>query len=244
MAMSQRLEMMLYHGLDATGSIELSTTSGAGPWTKLTLTTAKSVTDAMAEWQTLAAAAFGTLVPSFGWYDDGGDIRHFFGGAIGFWVRLSATMAELFGFAGTVLDASVSKYVETPGGLISHCVLRSSSNGELPISIGHTQPLDVESSDLEAVRAGRALTYHFGRAVEVEVDIAVPPLLYTELVNSSILSGHCAFLLVDDDDPAAYSESHLGGSLLCYPFQTPRKDQRSPDDYMIITHRCSMEDPA
>lgn len=248
MSSNQRLELLLYHGLDATGSIEVSATSSTGPWTKATLTSTKSVTDAMAEWQSIIAAA----LPGIGflcyWFDDGGDIRHAFEGTTtGFWVRLSATMADLFGFSSTVLDASVSKYVETGGGLRSKCVLRGTSGsgtiGPLAISIGHTLPMDVESADFEAVGAGRATSYTYGRAVEVELQLLVPDILYADLVGCPILSGHAAFLFVDDDDSATFSESHLGGALTCYPIDEPQLEHASPDDCVVIVLRCSMEDP-
>lgn len=245
--MAQRLEQILYHALDQTGSIEVSTTSAAGPWTKLTLTSPKAMADALSEWTALAAAPFPTLTFDCYWYDDG-YIRFGFSGDIQFWVRLSATLADLMGFSTTVLATAFGGSVwAVDSTLAPKGLLRSAQPGAADpqwISVGRTMPLDKETVELAPVRGGRATTYAHGRAVEVELELTVPEIVYTEVSPNAILGGFAAFRFVDDDDINPYSESHLGGTLDLYPIGAPRFVRVSPDDAIQITLRCSMEDPA
>lgn len=224
--MSDRVELFLYHALANTGTIEFSTVSAAGPWTAVTLSAPKCVVDALADWQAQVNAAISPESIDFSW---DGSSRVQLATTSACWLRLSATLAELFGFASTVItDGDASGL--TPRGIAQ-------------LVAGRTQPMTVEQASLAEVRGGRATTYHYGRAIEVKVDFAVSPALWAGVENAPIVSGLGRFRMTGSNaDP--FGEADLDGYLDADPLETTDLQHESPDDAVFVELRCAMEDPA
>lgn len=208
--MSALVEMVLYHGLDVTGSIEVSVTASSGPWTKLTLSSAKRIEDALEEWEDLANAA----LPAGAWAFaiEGAGVRFRATTPPG-WVKLSRTLADLLGFSGVLVVAGAGSGAgevsdETALGLLS------------PVAIGRNQPRAVEAAESEEFRMGRAATLHHSRRQEVTLELYLAEEDAETLLESPIISGHAAFSVVIDD-ASDYSETNLDGRLLVYPKHTP-----------------------
>ncbi len=245
--MPARLELVLYHGLDTTGLLELSTTSVTGPWTALRLTAVRPLSDALAEWQALAASAFPTLSPAFVCFNDGTG-RVSLGGSLPFWVRMSTTLSELLGMGATVVAAPI----DGPAPALGY--IESIDTGDVIapyIIFGSTLPVEREGADLVEYRAGRATSYHFGRTSDVTIEITVPVDVWSVFEGSPLLSGHGAFRATDivgggDStplNPNPYGQGNLDGYLLVYPYETVALERESPNDPVHIELRCTMEDP-
>lgn len=245
-----RMEMLLYHGLDATGTIQISTTSDTGPWTDLTLTTTQRVTDALAEWESLANAALPARTWTFTVYEDEGYGWVSFeasGGSA--WCKLTPCLADLFGFPAQTFDATDA--VENNG--YAPKVLAISTYAVSPdfqtVAVGLSFPADVEEGELVEYRGGRSSAIHYGRAMEVTVDVIIPRAelpsadFFWDLAEGSPLySGHAAFY-VEQDESTAFGDGQLDGSLVCYPIETATIEHDSPDDPVWIRMRCTTEDP-
>lgn len=236
-----RAEMLLYHGLDQTGMIEISDVSSTGPWTELRLTSTQCVTDALAEWTALANAAI--PAPDWLFYRNGGDIVLSANAAPG-WARLSADLQRLLGSTAAVVnaydpwqsdavpEALLSTFGFTAGGSI----------GPVSFAIGTTFPVDVEDATLDEYRGGRAAADHFGRVVEVIVDLIVPPDYWALVEDSPILAGQAAFKVIIDNE-AAFDESNLDGALVVYPIEELTRERESDEDPCWIRFRCTTRDP-
>lgn len=240
----QCAQMLLFHGLDATGSIEVSTSS-SGPWTKLTLTSTKSVNDALVEWTTLANAAIGSRTWSFHFHTGDPHWIHLevtAGGSA--FVRLPSALAYLFGITtGNSKSVAASLVFDvTAGGVTSDVAcagLLGSSTGQF--AVGLSFPLEVESAEITEYRGGRGSVLHYARASEVTVDLLVHPDLWDVVRESPMLSGHAA-LLVQHDVSTAFGEATLDGALVLYPLEPLGIEQDSPDDHVWIRLRCTRSD--
>lgn len=239
--MSQNyVELVLYHGLDVTGSIEVSLTSSSGPWTKLTLTSAQGVQDALAEWATLAETAFSPETFTFEW-TDGPALSLVCSAA--FWLRVSATLAELLGLSSTIKASTPS------GG--SHIITGTDLLGVIyPTAIARTQPRTIEVAELEKFRMGRAISHHHSRRREVDVELYVEEVLAEEWLRSPIISGHAAFYVVmqdvavDPDTGDPYGEDNLGGRLLLYPIDTATIETiEGSGNEVVVAIRATLEGP-
>ena len=248
--MAGYVEMLLYHGLDATGSIELSTTSDAGPWTKVTLTSTKRVSDALAEWTSLANAALPTRVWTFQTLDSGGGYGVYLScsGGDG-WIKLPPCLYWLLGFeeSGFVPPYVVPAHYG-PVGFHGAGLFRSGTPDVDQFSFGLSFPLVVEESELATYRAARAASLHYGRALECEVDFYVlPPAdpeatsLWSLVRDSPLLSGHAAFW-VSDGNASPFGEGNLDGALVLYPIEPGSIEQDSEDDPVWIRIRCTVEE--
>lgn len=229
-----RLEQLLFHELDATGSIEVSTTSSTGPWTKLTLPSTMPVAQALSEWTTLANAA----LPAVGWdfLTQAGathvEVVFDCTGGNG-WVKLTPCLADLLGFSTATLEAH-----------------NTATSDRYPLavfegdgfSVGVTAPVDVETGELSEYAGGRASSYHYGRALEVEVSLFIDPDTWAACSESVVLSGHTAMLVVIDE-AAAWDEGQLDGSLTVYPLETLEIDREAEDAHLMTRLRCTMGDP-
>ncbi len=221
------LELWLYDGIAATGTIEYSTVSAAGPWTAVPLPSPMTVQDALAYWTATISAAISPEAIDFSW------ASHEYvqyASSILVWLRLPATLASLLGYSSTVIgDGDVSD--SRPQGIAT------------VDAVGRTQPRDIEQASLRKIRGGRATTYHWGRALEVTVDFAIPPSQWEELEGAALVSGH-GRLRITDTNTNAYGEDDLDGYLDVWPLETTRLDHESPDDHVVIEVRGAMEDPA
>lgn len=234
-----RVEMILYHALDATGSIEISATSSSGPWTKLTLTSPKPVSEALAEWQGLANAA----IPSVSWFcilTDG--TRVSFETSDAAWVRLSPCLALLLGFSATVVDAFGAGAADQTPHSMADSDYDLTIAGPTGFAVGTTFPAEVDSADLTEYRGARAATHHYGRATEVVVDLFVSPELWALTEASPLWSGHCAFLVVVDNY-TPYDEDNLDGALVVYPLEELARERESDEDTCWIQFRCTVGTP-
>lgn len=240
--MSGYVEMLLYHGLDATGSLELSTTSDTGPWTKITLTSTKRINEALAEWTALADVAVATRDWEFYvFYDYEPPVVVISGSGGPAWVRMSPCLAYLLGFSidtfpGHVVSIPATSDIE-PAGMAGSAFENGSS-----FSCGVSFPLVVEESELAVYRAARAASLHYGRAREVLVDFYVQPDLWDAMRDSPLLSGHAAFWLRGEGTETAFGDGNLGGALTLYPLEPGSIEQDSPDDPVWIRLRCTMEE--
>lgn len=238
--MATRLEMLLYHGLDETGSIEVSAVSSSGPWTKLTLTSTKRIGEALGEWQDLANAA----LPALGWnfiVDWPGDdylITIYTTGGTG-WVRFPPCLAMLLGYSATIIDTGGAGGDQPALGLLGS----TRRDSDAYVAAGVTFPFEVEEAELNEYRAARASVHHYGRAAEVVVDLFVPAALWAVVRASPMLSGHAAFYL-EADNPTPFDEDNLDGALTLYPLAPLAMRQDAPGAPMWIRLRCTMDDPA
>lgn len=223
------LELWLYDGIAATGTIEYSTVSAAGPWTAVPLPSPMALQDALAYWTATISAAISPEAIDLGWYP-GPPSRVQYASSIVVWLRLPETLAALLGFSSTVVaDGDISDM--TPTGIAT------------VDAVGRTQPRDIEQASLRKIRGGRATTYHWGRAVEVTFDFAIPPSQWEDLEGAALVSGH-GRLRITDTNTNAYGEDDLDGYLDVWPLETTRLDHESPDDHVVIEVRGAMEDPA
>lgn len=240
-----RIEMILYHGISATSTLQVSSVTAGPPWTDLVLTSAKTITDALAEWEALAEAAFaktwafgrtaGTSEITFAQATGGSPVEGF--------VKLTPALADLLGFSTTsfsVLAGVASD--QSPLGLVD--ILDGNlASGLSGLAVGVTFPLDAESGELLEYRGARAAAYHYGRAIEVVVDLFVSAELWAVAEGSPLFGGHVAMALVQDDE-TAWSESHQGGKLTVYPIETVSVERQSPGDHVWVRLRCTTADPA
>lgn len=240
-----RIQALLYHGFDATASIEISTTSIAGPWTKLTLTAKRYVTDALAEWTTLANAALPTRTWNFYQYVDGTAQTRIalYGSGGASWVRLSRTMADLLGFSALTF-ALVAQSDQWPMAIIEDDP--AATRGVFAYSF--ELPMEREEADLTEYRAARASVYHFGRGRDIEVDLFFAPAIWAAIKSSPLVSGHMAFQLYHANATAfdtqfQANQTATGAIGPIYPYDTPFIEQESPDDHARVTLRCTLEDP-
>lgn len=247
--MAAYVEILLYHGLDATGSLEISDVSDVGPWTKITLTSTKRIKEALAEWQSLANAALPTRTWSFGLDTDsdlGLELSASGGNA---WIKISPCLAWLFGFeqAGyspaTVLAAHTS-----PSGAKGAGYFRSRTESlDDKFAMGVSFPLVAEESELSVYRGGRAASLHYGRALEVDVDFYVMPpepgevSLWSLSGDSPLLSGHAAFYLVQDSE-SPLADGILDGALTLWPLDPGSIERDSDEDPVWIRLRCTVEE--
>lgn len=236
--------MMLYHGRDETGSIEIASSS-SGPWTKLTLTSTKTIPDALTEWSVLAEAALASDWVIYWDTPASNPIAAFSTSSANRYVRLSPCLAALLGFS---LDHPymVSDYVIDVGNHTAESDIDSlgmfGSDETNRFKVGVSFPLEVESSELTEYRAGRASVLHYGRASEVIVDFFVAAELWELTRESPLLSGHAAFWLYFDSTTDEFTEGELGGALLLFPLEALSIEQDSPDDYVWIRLRCTRRD--
>lgn len=236
------LEMLLYHGIDATASISISMAYG-GPWTTLTLTSTKTITEALAEWETLANAALPLGLWSFS-IEPGYSAITLASGAGGY-IRVSHFLRQILGSWAFIGPGDYTSYLLPHGYLTTMGGV--SGADELPetptdLAVGLPQPRDFEDSELYEFRGGRASSLHYNRVGEVEIDIAMSAAAWEAMRGSPMLSGHAAFKLVlDEEDP--FAEATLDGSLVCYPIELVSIEQDSPEDIAIVRLRCSVRDP-
>lgn len=241
------IEMILYHGYDETGSIEISLDSSSGPWTKLTLTSPKPIGEALAEWQTLANAA----LPAGGWefrIDPSGRGRVYLGATEPAWVRLSACLARILGFSSTVIAdiADTQGSDVTPWGLV-----RELTHHDFPlpsgVAVAVTTPFDAEEAHLDTYRGGRVNAYHYGRVLEVWVDLYLRADVWDELGETSPLClGTTAMKIwrtTDESDPWDPVEGVHSGVLTVYPFGERMVERESSGDWAWIRFRATVRDP-
>ena len=221
------LEMLLFHELPATGTIEVSATSSTGPWTTLTLTSTLPVSEALSEWTTAA----NTALPSRSWdfFHNGDQVYFDCTGGNG-WVQLPPGLADLLGFSSAVLEAHNTATAD------------QTALGLLDLPVGRTMPFDREESELEELRGGRVATRHYGRALEVTLELYVAPDLWAAVEESPIVSGHAAFR-VTGDNTSPFGEGDLDGALTVYPIGSPSLEREGPEDYAQVTLLCSLEEP-
>ncbi|MCB9610514.1 MAG: hypothetical protein H6716_28250 [Polyangiaceae bacterium] len=242
-----RVEMVLYHGLEATGSIWVSADSAGGPWTELRLTQPRRVSDALAEWQTLAEAAFPTYTDwFFGAVPPGSDdvsgvlLRHYDVPSYrDMWAKLPECLWHLLGF--TVDDYGFGNYILPlhlgPYTVAGRCL---ATNSDL-VAVGLTFPVEVEEAELTEYRAARANTYHHSRASEVTVDFLIDPTVWPDVRDSPLWSGHAAFWVTQDDEDD-FGPGNFDGALMLFPIETAVIEQDSPEDRVWIRLRCTRQD--
>lgn len=225
--------MPLYILLPPTAQLEVST-SALGPWTNIIeaadLSSAGSpywfwagspLTDLLLE---IAANAATGRTWNLSW--DATTARWSIGSTGGAaFVRLSQTLADLLGFSSTILDCT--NQTQSPD-------LRPlAAIGGGDIVVGVAQPVEVEDAEITQYRAARASAHHYGRAMELTVDLYVHPDAWPDVEASPILSGHAFFVAVQDGD-----------SYALWPFGPPTIERESPDDHVWIRMRCTTQEPS
>ncbi len=235
-----RVEMLLYHALPNTGTIEISTTADTGPWTAITLTSTKPIQDALAEWESLAD----TALPAGDWTFSAAIAANapavvtLESGAVG-WVKLTPTLALLLGFTDTVIDGAGANSSDLcPLGLF----WTEPQQASFGLAAGTAFPVEVEDAELNDYRGGRASAAHYGRGSEVTVDLVVSPDLWAVAEDSPIFGGHAAFKLVGANADA-FDEDDLDGYLVCYPIEELERERESEGDACWLQFRCALRDP-
>lgn len=223
------VELVLYDGFAATGTVQWSTTSGTGPWTDAVLSEPLPLRAALAEWSTTITTDSGDTV-AFSYAD--GAVTLYGAEAASIYIQLSAALAELFGFSTLV------HFLEDGSGVTSDLV----PTGIAEFPIGRTVPFEVESSELSEWRGGRDSTYQFARAGEVTLDLLVPPTLWPTLEESALVSGFGA-INVEIDDASAYSEAHPDGTTIVYPLDAEVEDRQWTDETVAVHVRGTVDDP-
>lgn len=197
------VQLFLYHGLDVTGTIEVSDDGVA--WVSARLPSTMGVEDALAAWKTAAGAALATRVFTFSMNATTGVITiSATGGST--WYRMSASLAELLGLylTGSLPVSSTT----TPTGYT------------LPTSgvlVGRSVPVDRESAELTEYRAGRSTSYQYGRVREVELSLYCPDALRVALVEGPLLSAHGKIRVRLSDEADPYAADALTGYLDVFP---------------------------
>lgn len=218
-----RNELVLYHGIDATGLMQWSTTADTGPWTDARLTEPLPLLDALDAWATLIAAAASRTV-SWAW--DGSALELTTSGG-NLWIKLTPTLQDLLGMAEVIEDGDVS--TSTPLGIAEFLV-------------GRNEPREREDAALDEYRGGRASAYHFGRTVDVTIEPSVPADLWDDLAATPLVSAHGARLVTWDEEDG-YSETDLDGSMLLYPYATLGQMRTEPNGNVRSAIGCMMADP-
>lgn len=226
-----RLEMLLYHALDETGLLQVSTTSSSGPWTDLRLTSTQRVRDALAEWEALAEAAFPGSDFNIA-YDAGNAAINFWRLDGDAWFRHTATLQTLLGQDAAVTDN------DDEGG--AQFAIYDVQEGAL---VARGAPLDDESGELEEFRAGRVASYHSARAKDVALELYVREDAQTDArLASPLCSGHCA-MAVELDNAADYAEGDLDGVMCVYPYGTPKIVRlEGTDDWVRVELETTVQD--
>lgn len=236
-----RVEMMLYHGNARTGTIQISTTSDAGPWTDLTLTSTQCVSDAMDEWTSLANAALPARSWLFECYDNDSQMQLNLGSSGGdAWVLLPTCLATLFDLVDTAIDIGDGDITSVP--LLSAIYIGTGPVHGNALAVGLDFPTDVEDAELSEYRAARASALHYGRAQEVTVDLIIASDLWAAAEDSPIFGGHAAFKVVHDNE-TAFDEDNLDGFLVVYPVEELERERESDDGPCWLRFRCTTEDP-
>lgn len=232
--MSDRVELVLYHGLAATGRIEVSKDSASGPWLEVWLDEPLPLLAALDAWEAEAAV----VEPGRSWKLDYG----LSGGRASVtievtepdaWVRLSPTLAELLGFESTVLAVGATALSSTirPRGVIE----------EPGFKVGRKLPFMRELGEMARYRGARVSSYQHGRMLEVEHDLYLPPDAWAELEDTALTSGHGAQrVTTQTTDP--FGESELEGQIVVYPIATPSITQRSLEDHVRVALKATMRD--
>lgn len=222
-----RNELVLYHGLDATGLMQWSTTSDAGPWSDVRLTEPLPLLQALDAWMTAISAALVTESVVASWTGAAIEITS----SDTLWIKLTPTLADLLGFSTQVigpLDLTVTSDT-TPLGIAEFLV-------------GRNEPREREDAALDEYRGGRASAYHFGRTVDVTIEPSVPADLWDDLAATPLVSAHGARLVTWDEEDG-YSETDLDGSMLLYPYATLGQMRTEPNGNVRSAIGCMMADP-
>lgn len=140
-------------------------------------------------------------------------------------VRLSQTLADLLGFSSTILDCTNQTQTADQRPL--------AAIGGGDIVVGVAQPVEVEEAELTQYRAARASSLHYGRAMELTVDLYVHPDAWPDVEASPILSGHAFFFAMQDGDVWPMS-----------PFGPPTIERSSPDEHVWVRMRCTTMEPS
>lgn len=225
--MADYVVMGFYLNLSATSQIEVSDVSAAGPWTNICESLNSSGADYWGPGLVAFLVANANAATARTWTIsfDTATARWSFGSTGGgAWVRLSETLADLLGFSSTVLVCTNQTQTSDQRPL--------GSIGGSDIAIGVAAPVEVEEADLAEYRAARASSHHYGRAMELTVDLYVHPDAWADVEASPILSGHTFFSAVQDGDTY-----HL------WPFGPPTIERESPDDHIWIRMRCTTTEP-
>lgn len=221
-----RVELVLYHGFAATGTVEWSSTSSAGPWTSSTLPSPMSVTDALAYWSTaIGTAASATLTLA---WDSATQTVTVTASTASLWVRLPETLATLLGFTARVHDTGDASNL-TPLGI-----------ADMPV--GYTFPMEREESEVSEYRHGRARALTYGRTGTVTLELLPSASQWAALEGSAMLSGLAA-LVVTGDNANDFGEADLDGALMVFPTETAGIEYDAPDSSPLITLRGSLLDP-
>jgi hypothetical protein len=201
--MTARIEMILWPHY-TTGSIEFRVGPG-DPWTEVSFTTPLPVIEALDELATQINAA----------RSDVGEVMAFVWNAVGYEnkiriddssgaleLRLNACMAYLLGFSSlTPIADDASDLV--PAGIASLAI------------VSRSIPREKEERELEAISAGRALTYGYGRATRINLAMTIDAARW-ETLRWSQLCGYSAIKVTwDNEDP--YGEDDLDGYIIAYP---------------------------
>lgn len=235
--MASIAQMLLYHGLDETGLLQVSTTSGAGPWTDLRLTETRPVEGALAEWEALAEAAFPGADFTFH-YDPGNDIINFWRLDGSAWFRHTATLQYLLGQVDQVTSGEDGGFQVAVFGSVAFDGFPS---GRGVVARGAV--LDEEHGELEELRGGRCTTYHSARAKEVAIELYVPENARTdERLASPLCAGHCA-MSIARHDPDDYPGDSLDGVVVVYPYETPNIVRlEGTDDWVRVELKTTVQD--
>lgn len=218
------VELVLYHGLPATGRMQYSTASGSGPWTDMDMTESLPVLDALDYWATAIGTAASRTV-SFSWSGTALTLT-VSGGNL--WLKMSDTLVDLLGFGSTV---------------IANGSAGSGAWGIADLLVGRTEPIEREESELSEYRGGRASAYHYGRATDIDLEISFTATQWDDMQTSPLASGHGAFRVwFDNIDP--YAEDALDGSMIVYPYAAEVIDHNEPDGNVRVRIQASMEDPS
>lgn len=223
--------MPLYLLLPPTAQLEVST-SALGPWTNIATDLGSEgspywywfgswLVDLILEVAANAATPGRTWAVSWDVSTGRWSIGSTGGAAF---VRLSQTLADMLGFSTTLLDCT--NQTQTA----DRRPLAAIGGGD--IVVGVAQAVEVEDAELTQYRAARASSHHYGRAMELTVDLYVHPDAWPEVEASPILSGHAFFVAVQD-----------GTSYTLWPFGPPTIERESPDDHVWIRMRCTTMEP-
>lgn len=221
--MTACVEMILWHHF-TTGTLDYRMDPG-DPWTPVQLSAPLPIRAALAEWAAAISAATAPETCEFLWADDrvtvvasSGDLE----------LRLTPALAALFGFSGTTLgDGSASDLV--PRGIAN-------------LDVSRGTPVVMDDREIEGHRAGRALSYGYGRRDQIDLQLVFPPALWPTLETSPIASGHAAVRATFSDD-SPYGEDHPDGYLIAYPIAVAQLVNPGAGYHVLVTITYTLNDP-
>ena len=223
-APTPRLESWIYAGLPGLRTIQVSDSGGA--WHEVTLTTSATISDALAEWATLAGAATGTAetytfeVTAAGLvrFDSSGDIDIRLYGSTG----PTTSLASLLGFSSGDLSGTNEYFSD------------QALAGIIFAPLDYTAPMPRDMTVARTYRHRRAEVLHHHLAHETRISALVTQAQKALIETGPILSGRVR-VYPTGYTSGAYAAANLRGYLDVWPHTIAPPEVLGEESEYVLT---------